>query len=69
MAPSFDPVDDGTPVRKLEFVEVGAGPVTPPRTAAASARQVEAEAAPAAEPPVPVGPGEPRWSLWGDAEV
>ena len=69
MAPSFDTVDDGTPVRKLEFVEVGAAPATQPRPAAASKRQVEAEAAAPAEPPLPVGPDEPRWSLWGDAEA
>jgi hypothetical protein len=67
--PSFDTVDDGTPVRKLEFVEVGAAPVTPPRPAEASRRRIEAEAAAPAESPLAVGPGEPRWSLWGDAEV
>jgi hypothetical protein len=69
MPPSFDAVVDGTPVRKLEFVEVGGRPVTPSRTAAASTRPAEAEVAAPADPPVPVSPGEPRWSLWGDAEV
>src|SRR4051812_20699314 len=60
VAPSFDSVDDRTPVRKLEFVEVGATPVTARRPKAAGARTVEAEAATSAEPPAPVGPGEPR---------
>jgi hypothetical protein len=61
----FDTVEDGTPVRKLEFVEVGAGPVKTPRRTPASAATAEAEAF----TPAPVSPGEPRWSLWGDAEV
>jgi hypothetical protein len=65
----FHPVDDGTPVRKLEFVEVGAGAVTPPIASRASARPIEAEATEPAEPLPPVSPGEPRWSLWGDADV
>jgi hypothetical protein len=29
----------------------------------------EIEAFTPAETPAPVNPGEPRWSLWGDAEV
>jgi hypothetical protein len=65
----FDTVDDGTPVRKLEFVEVGVGPVKPPRRTPASERAAETEALAPADPPAPVSPGEPRWSLWGDAEA
>ncbi len=65
----FHPVDDGTPVRKLEFVEVGSAPAKAPRKAAASASAAETEALTPAEPSAPVSPGEPRWSLWGDAEV
>jgi hypothetical protein len=66
----YDPIDDGTPVRKLEFVEVGAAPVTGPRrTSGALAAAAETEVLTPAETPVPVSPGEPRWSLWGDAEV
>ena len=67
----YDPIDDGTPVRKLEFVEVGAAPVTAPRTTreSAVAAGTEAEVVAPAEAPPPVSPAEPRWSLWGDAEV
>ena len=66
----FHPVDDGTPVRKLEFVEVGGAPAKATRKAAASASSTaETEALAPAEPPAPISPGEPRWSLWGDAEV
>jgi hypothetical protein len=71
--PAYHPVDDGTPVRKLEFVEVGAGsvkgPGKPSRRTPASAPASEAEAVTPAETLAPVNPGEPRWSLWGDAEV
>jgi hypothetical protein len=68
-----DPADDGTPVRKLEFVEVAGGPITKPRRTPVGAPTAEAEAeaqafAPA-EPPPAFSPGEPRWSLWGDAEI
>jgi hypothetical protein len=69
VTPPFHPVDDGTPVRKLEFVEVGAGPVKPSRRSRASAATAEAETFMPAEAPESVQPGEPRWSLWGDAEV
>ena len=72
MPPVFHPVDDGTPVRKLEFVEVGAAPAKAPRRRPSNAagRQAEPDALTPAEPPSsPVAPGEPRWSLWGDAEV
>src|SRR5258705_11992729 len=58
VSPSFDTVDDGTPVRKLEFVEVGAGPVTPPKASTGSARPIEADAVAPADPPSPVSPGE-----------
>ena len=65
----FHPADDGTPVRKLEFVEVGSGTSKAPRKAAVTASAAEAETRTPAEPSAPVNPGEPRWSLWGDAEV
>ena len=69
--PVFHPVDDGTPVRKLEFVEVGAAPSKAPRRRQANAvGRAEPDAlTPAARPSSPVDSGEPRWSLWGDAEV
>ena len=59
------PADAGTPVRKLEFVEVNAELVKASRQSRASAP--EPVMAPA--PSVSLDPGEPRWSLWGDAEV
>ena len=65
----FHPVDDGTPVRKLEFVEVGSALAKAPCKAVASASAADAESLTPAEPSAPVSPGEPRWSLWGDAEV
>jgi len=65
----FHPADDGTPVRKLEFVEVGSASAKAPRKAAARGATAEAEALTPAEASPPIGPGEPRWSLWGDAEV
>ena len=65
----FHPVDDGTPVRKLEFVEVGSAPAKAPRKAAPSASTAETKPLTPAEPSGPVTSGEPRWSLWGDAEV
>src|SRR4051812_45153076 len=66
MPSSFDTVDDGTPVRKLGFVEVGAAPATPSRRPASSATPMEPDDPPPAQPPQPpVSPGEPRWSLWG----
>jgi hypothetical protein len=68
----FDDVDLGTPVRKLEFVEVDPEPVPrlrrPATRAARTERKVEADVV-AADTAPPVSPGEPRWSLWGDAEV
>jgi hypothetical protein len=67
--PPYHPVDDGTSVRKLEFVEVGGGPAKAPKQAPASAPAAEAEPFTPAEPAAAVNPGEPRWSLWGDVEV
>jgi hypothetical protein len=69
-------VEDRTPVRKLEFVEVR--PARPTATTGARRRRANAdpgvaadgpEAELSAEPLVPVTPGEPRWSLWSDAEI
>jgi hypothetical protein len=70
VTPVFHPVDDGTPVRKLEFVEVGTAPAkTTRRRPPSDVAQAAPDAFAPAEPSVPGGPGEPRWSLWGDAEV
>ena len=67
--PVFHPVDDGTPVRKLEFVEVGAAPAKAPRRRSSNAAgQAEPDGLTQSEP-ASVAPSEPRWSLWGDAEV
>ena len=69
------PVDglrDRTPVRRLEFVEVGAG--TGPdrgRTARPAAHPAETEAVAAVAAgadPTPAIPPEHTWSLWGDTE-
>jgi hypothetical protein len=67
----FHTVDDGTPVRKLEFVEVGAAPAKAARRRPSNTRRhAGSDAFTPAEPPSSaVAPGEPRWSLWGDAEV
>jgi len=43
MPQPFHPVDDGTPVRKLEFVEVGSAPVKAPRKAAARGATAETD--------------------------
>jgi hypothetical protein len=67
--PPYHPVDDGTSVRKLEFVEVGAVPAKAPRRGSANASAAESDTLTPSEPLAPVSPGEPRWSLWGDAEV
>jgi len=70
MPPVFHPVDDGTPVRKLEFVEVGAAPAKAPRRRSSNAAgQAEPDALTPGEPASSVALSEPRWSLWGDAEV
>jgi hypothetical protein len=63
-----------TPVRRLEFVEVGSAPVTTRRTGgsrhrAGAAATTEAETETGVETPVPVVPSEPRWSLWGETET
>jgi hypothetical protein len=62
-------VEDRTPVRRLEFVEVRS---TPPR---ATRRTAPAKDAAGTEPragggetPIRVVPTEPGWSLWGDPE-
>ncbi len=68
-------VEDRTPVRKLEFVEVGSAPAAPRRRKAAAQDgtgpepPVIAEPAVSGEPFVPIAPSEPRWSLWSDPEV
>lgn len=77
------PVDlpDRTPVRKLEFVEVGTGqpigegrparrrstpPVAEPVGSARSAAVTDDRAGTTKLQP---GPDESRWSLWSDGEV
>ena len=68
-------VEDRTPVRKLEFVEVGSAPAAPRRRKAAAQGgagpepPIIAEPAVSGESLVPIAPSEPRWSLWSDAEV
>ena len=69
-------VEDRTPVRKLEFVEVGSGTLKARRRPAAAAEVGRAgvgprtaEAALDNETPLPVNTGEPQWSLWSDVEV
>jgi hypothetical protein len=59
-------VEDRTPVRRLEFVEVGTGARMSPagRAAAGAITDGGAEPALATDP----GPPETRWSLWGDLE-
>ena len=71
-----NPDPDRTPVRRLEFVEVRAGPTLSRRRAARAATATtprsiiggDSGATDVAEGPLPVGPAEPGWSLWGDAE-
>jgi len=75
--PTPRPLDiamDRTPVRKLEFVEVDPLPVKPRRGAAAGGGAVsdassDAGVAAVGELPSSINQGEPRWSLWGDAEI
>jgi hypothetical protein len=75
-------VPDRTPVRKLEFVEVGTGrPIgegrparrraSPPEVTAVVASASGASVAAAATDTTKLqpGPDEPRWSLWSDGEV
>ena len=54
--------DDRTPVRRLEFVEVGARSVV--AVAAATGEAAPIDLAPVPMPAI----GEPGWSLWGDVE-
>ena len=74
-------VPDRTPVRKLEFVEVGTGrPIgerRPGRRRAGSPNAAPVAAIPVASSggstaettKLQPGPDEPRWSLWSDGEV
>ncbi|HEV8401922.1 MAG TPA: hypothetical protein VGQ31_02675 [Candidatus Limnocylindrales bacterium] len=74
---SLDIILDRTPVRKLEFVDIDPTPIRPQRRRPATADRTTPAAG--AEGPASdvaelaaagsVDPGEPRWSLWGDAEV
>jgi hypothetical protein len=75
--PSLDIVLDRTPVRKLEFVDIDPTPIRPQRrrpaavdgaAPAATADGPDSEVAELAAA-ASIDPGEPRWSLWGDAEV
>jgi len=74
-------LDDRTPVRKMEFVEVPTGSAAAQRPAAAgpgtrrarrdshaAAVRPDAETAETDDLPTIGVPTEPRWSLWGDVE-
>ena len=75
-APSLDIVVDRTPVRKLDFVDIDPTPMRPPRRrptpegrdvpTAAGERSLD-EVTEFATSSIELG--EPRWSLWGDAEI
>jgi hypothetical protein len=76
-SPSLDIVLDRTPVRKLEFVDIDPTPIRLQRrrraavdgaVPAATADGPDSEVAELAAASS-IDPGEPRWSLWGDAEV
>jgi hypothetical protein len=61
---------DRTPVRKLEFVDVDPTPIKRRRSSAADGGAAAVtEEQTAAGLPATIDPAEPRWSLWGDAEV
>jgi len=66
-------VEDRTPVRKLEFVEVGSTPAAPSRRRSPPVESAEVtgnvEPGDAPAPVIVVNAGEPRWSLWSDTEV
>jgi hypothetical protein len=66
-----DDIELGTSVRKLEFVEVASASATPKRARGKrpSAREAQRDTEITPDTALPVDPGEPRWSLWGDAEV
>ena len=54
-------IEDRTPVRRLEFVEVRAAPMpTRPQRPAAGVDH---------ETPIAVSLAEPGWTLWSDAET
>ncbi len=62
-------IEDRTPVRRLEFVEVGSGAGRPSRKRAEASVAVaepasEDQLVDSAQP----GPPESRWSLWGDLD-
>ena len=70
--PQFDGLEERTPVRRLEFIEVEATPVRSRRRAAGAdpATRPASVADGTREAPGPaITPTEPRWSLWGDAET
>ncbi len=71
---SLDIVLDRTPVRKLEFVDIDPTPIRQPRrraTSSDSATAADGAVSDAIELTAPssIDAGEPRWSLWSDAEV
>jgi hypothetical protein len=63
-------VEDRTPVRRLEFVEVRSSPPRATRRTAPEKDAAADAAGPGArgETPIRVVPTEPGWSLWGDPE-
>ena len=71
---SLDIVLDRTPVRKLEFVDIDPTPIRQPRrraTTGDAATAADGAVSDAVELTAPssIDAGEPRWSLWSDAEV
>jgi hypothetical protein len=61
---------DRTPVRKLEFVDVDPTPIKRRRSGSADGGASTLTDEPTvAGLPAAMDPSEPRWSLWGDAEV
>jgi len=76
-SPLLDIVLDRTPVRKLEFVDIDPTPIRGQRRRRVAGDGVaQGATADGPDSEVPelaaassIDPGEPRWSLWGDAEV
>jgi len=64
--PTF--VADRTPVRRLEFVEVGMVVARPSRKPVESAVEADADARPERATMPDPGLPETRWSLWADLE-
>jgi len=61
-------VEDGTSVRRLEFVEVATGARVPSTPVSVAAATPDEQTDAASDPTPPVPSPETRWSLWGDLE-